>query len=91
MKIKYILNLFLCYNTCVVRSMFDSDDIIDYMIVNGDFDDKEEAKEEIDRLKNLGLTNEEISLVVTEGWDETSFIDDEDEELEDDDYYNDEI
>ena len=67
------------------------DDIIDYMIVNGDFDDEDEAKGEYDRLKNLGLNDDEINLVVKEGWDETSFVDDEDEEVEDDDYYNDEF
>ena len=67
------------------------DDIIDYMIVNGDFDDEDEAKEEYKRLKNLGLNDDEINLVVKEGWDETSFVDDEDEEVEDDDYYNDEF
>lgn len=67
------------------------DDIIDYMIVNGDFDDEDEAREEYDRLKNLGLNDDEINLVVKEGWDETSFVDDEDEEVEDDDYYNDEF
>ena len=67
------------------------DDIIDYMIVNGEFDDEDEAKEEYKRLKNLGLDDNEINLVVKEGWDETSFIDDEEEESEDDDYYNDEF
>ena len=71
--------------------MINDNDIIDYMIVNGDFDDEDEASSEIARLQNLGLNEDEINLVIKEGWDENSFIDDEDEDMEDDDYYNDEF
>ena len=71
--------------------MINENDIIDYMIVNGEFDDEDEASSELARLKNLGLNDEEINLVIKEGWDENSFIDDEDEDMEDDDYYNDEF
>ena len=71
--------------------MINENDIIDYMIVNGEFDDEDEASSELARLKNLGLNEEEINLVIKEGWDENSFIDDEDEDMEDDDYYNDEF
>ena len=71
--------------------MFDlfkkDDDLIDYMIVNGDFDDEEEAEKEIKRLKNLGLDDNEIKLVIEEGYDPADFEDDEDGDKDDDDYY----
>ncbi len=51
-------------------------------------EDNEEKKKEQQRLKNLGLSKEEIDLVTNEGWDETSFEEyDDDDEYEDDDYY----
>ena len=51
-----------------------------------EYNDQDREAEEI-RLRNLGLTDEEIRLVIEEGWDETSFEDDEDADKEDDDYY----
>jgi hypothetical protein len=58
-------------------------------IFSGLFDTSKNDKEEkeIKRLKNLGLSDEEARLVREEGWDETSFEDDPDMEVEDDDYY----
>lgn len=58
-------------------------------IFSGLFDTSknDKAEKEVKRLKNLGLSDEEARLVREEGWDETSFEDDPDMEVEDDDYY----
>lgn len=48
---------------------------------------EKKKQEEKNRLKNLGLDEEEIRLVMEEDWDETSF-EEESDEIEDDDYYN---
>ena len=68
--------------------MFDlfknDDDVINYLVTSSEFDDK---KDEVDRLKNLGLTDEEIRLVIEEGYAPEDFEDDEGEEKDDDDYY----
>ena len=58
-------------------------------IFSGLFDTSKDDKseKEVKRLKNLGLSDEEARLVREEGWDETSFEDDPDMEVEDDDYY----
>ena len=52
-------------------------------------DDMNRQKQETEknRLKNLGLDDEEIRLVMEEEVDETSFEEESDDE-EDDDYYN---
>ncbi len=51
--------------------------------------DKEDTDEEkrVKELKNLGLDDEEIRLVIEEGYDPCDFEDDIDGEREDDDYY----
>ena len=71
--------------------MFDffknDDDIIDYLVVNGEFDDEDEAEKEVKRLRNLGLDDNEIKLVIEEGYDPSDFEDDPDGEKDDDDYY----
>ena len=68
--------------------MFDlfknDDDVINYLVTSSEFDDK---KDEVDRLKNLGLTDEEIRLVIEEGYAPEDFEDDEGEEKDEDDYY----
>lgn len=68
--------------------MFDlfknDDDVINYLVTSSEFDNK---KDEVDRLKNLGLTDEEIRLVIEEGYAPEDFEDDEGEEKDDDDYY----
>ena len=58
-------------------------------IFSGLFDTSknDKSEKEVKRLKNLGLSDEEARLVREEGWDETSFEDDPDMEVEDDDYY----
>ena len=56
--------------------------LLDYLFGTSDTKDKE-----TERLKNLGLDKEEIRLVKEEEWDETSFEDDPDMDVEDDDYY----
>lgn len=43
--------------------------------------------EEVERLKNLGLDENEIEEVIKGNNSEYDFIDDPDEEYEDDDYY----
>ena len=67
----------------ISRLLFGTD--IDWSSNSSNKDNKKE--EEKKRLKNLGLDDEEIRLVMEDGWDETSFEEDQDMEVEDDDYY----
>lgn len=59
-------------------------DVKNYMAASGEFDDK---SEEIRRLKNQGLDDDEIREVLNGNQSEYDFIDDPDEVYEDDDYY----
>ena len=47
----------------------------------------DDEDEEVERLKNLGLEDNEIKEVLKGNNSEYDFNDDEDEEFEDDDYY----
>jgi hypothetical protein len=62
-------------------------DVQDYLLLNDDDDDNDEEEYTTEELENLGLDEEEIILVKEEGWSPYDFEDDEDEDVEDDDYY----
>ena len=51
-------------------------------------EEKKKKQEEKNRLKNLGLDDEEARLVMEDEVDETSFEEESDGEYQDDDYYN---
>ena len=56
--------------------------------VSKDEMNRQKQEAEKNRLKNLGLDDEEIRLVMEEEVDETSFEEESDDEYQDDDYYN---
>ncbi len=66
-------------------NILNNDDVTNYILTNEEDDYTDED------LDNFGLTEEEKKLVKEEGWSPWDFNDDEDEEMEDDDYYNDDI
>ena len=64
-------------------NVIDEKDVKKY-VANNDLDDEDE---EVERLKNLGLDDNEIDEVLSGNQSEYDFIDDPDEDFEDDDYY----
>lgn len=61
------------------------DKVPDHLIVDGELISRDEYK---DKLRNQGLDDEEIRLVMDEGYDPSNFEEDFDGTYEDDDYYN---
>ncbi len=64
-------------------NIVDDKDVKKY-VASHDLDDEDE---EVERLKNLGLDDNEIDEVLKGNQSEDDFIDDPDEDFEDDDYY----
>lgn len=64
-------------------NIIDDKDVNKY-VASHDLDDEDE---EVERLKNLGLDDNEIDEVLKGNQSEDDFIDDPDEDFEDDDYY----
>lgn len=74
--------------------MLSDEELHQYMLLNQDDDDDNEDdddEEETEKLRNLGLNDDEIKLVKNEGYEPTDFEDDDDEEYEDDDYYGEDV